>query len=235
MSPPPLAGKPVPDSMAAEASAEAVRYFNFRVTTSGRGPADAVRQAVEGRLVAAGYKLNADAPDLQVQLAVRSSEFDRAGDYIRYEGTVEAGVNRTWDNHRLGFATVSARGKRGLGADEAMRNLAAELVDGTAARVMAFARPEQSGLVVTDVTIKRPWLVGRDPATLAVIDRDPEYAQCFIATVKKLRGVTYCALVAHDSDARVLTFRIAYLADALPEGLLNRLATLDDIKIKPRN
>jgi hypothetical protein len=221
--------------MAAEASAEAVRHFNFLVTTSGTGPADAVRKAVEGRLAAAGYKMNADAPDIRVQLAVGSSEFDRAGNYIRYQGTVEAGVHRTWDNKRLGFDTFSVRGKRGLGADEAMGNLTAELADGTAARVMDFARPEQSGLAVMDVTIKRPWLVGRDPSTLWVYDRDPEYAQRFIAAVKRIRGVVYCAMVAHDYDQRALTFRLVYLADAMPEGVLNRLATLDDLKIKPRN
>ena len=235
LSPPPVSGKPVPDTMAAEASAEAVRHFNVLITTSGSGPAGAVRQAVEGRLAAAGYKMNAEAPDIHVQLAIRSSEFDRAGNYIRYEGTVEVGVNRTWDNKRLGFDTVSVRGKRGLGADEAMRNLTAELADGTATRVMNFARPEQSGLAVMDVTIRRPWLVGRDPSTLWIYDRDPEYTQRFIAAVKKLRGVIYCAMVAHDYNARVLTFRIAYLADAMPEGVLNRLATLDSIKIKPRN
>ena len=235
MTPPPVSGKLVPDTMAAEASAEAVRHFNFLVTTSGSGPTDAVRQAIEGRLAAAGYKMNADAPDIRVQVAVRSAEFDRAGNYIRYEGTVEASVNRTWDNKRLGFDTVSVRGKRGLGADEAMRHLTADLADGIAAKVMDFARPEQSGLAVIDVTIKRQWLVGQDPGTLRVYDRDPEYAQRFIAAVKRIRGVVYCAMVAHDYDKRALTFRVVYLADAMPEGVLNRLATLDDIKIKARN
>ena len=235
MTPPPVSGRTVPDTMAAEASAEAVRHFNFVVTVAGSGPTEALRQAVEGRLAAAGYKMNTDAPDIRVQLAMRTSEFDRAGDYLRYEGTVEAGVNRTWDSKRLGFDSVSVRGKRALGADAAQRNLTGELSDGAAALVMKFARPEQTGLAVMDVTIKRPWLVGRDPATLWVYDRDPEYTQRVIAAVKKLRGVIYCAMVAHDYNARALTFRIVYLADAIPEGVLNRLATLDDIKIRPRN
>jgi hypothetical protein len=233
--PPPTSGRPVPDTMAAEASAEAVRHFNFIVTASGANPAEAIRQAVEGRLAENGYKMNADAPDIKVQLAVRSSEFDRAGSYLRYEGTVEAGVNRTWDNKRLGFDSASARGKRGLGADEAMRQLTAELSDACANLVMKFARPEQSGLAALDVTIRRPWLVGRDPNTLWVYDRDPEYAQRFIAAVKQIRGVVYCAMVAHDYDKRALTFRVVYLADALPEGLLNRLVNLKDLKINPQN
>jgi len=155
-SPPPVSGRVIPDTMAAEASAEAVRHFNFRVTCAGAAPADAVRQTVEGRLAADGYKLNAEAPDLLVHLAVRSAEFDRAGEYLRYEGTVEAGVNRTWDSKRLGFDNLSVRGKRGLGADEAMRNLTVELAAATAAFVAKAARPEQAGLAALDVTIRRP-------------------------------------------------------------------------------
>ncbi|HRU07504.1 MAG TPA: hypothetical protein P5137_17210, partial [Candidatus Brocadiia bacterium] len=91
------------------------------------------------------------------------------------------------------------------------------------------------GLAVQDVTIRRPWLVGRDPNTVWIHDRDPEYAQRFIAAVRQIRGVVYCAMVAHDYDQRALTFRVVYLADALPEGLLNRLANMKDLKIKPRN
>jgi hypothetical protein len=223
--PPPVSGRTIPDTMAAEASAEAVQHFNFVVKTSGSGPAESIRQAVEGRLAAAGYKMNNDAPDISVQLAVRSSEFDRTGNYLRYEGTVEAGVNRIWDNKRLGFESVSVRGKRGLGADEAMRNLTAELSESASVQVMKFARPEQSGLAATDVTIKRPWLT----------TRDPEYAQRFIQMVKAQRGVVYCAMVAHDYETRVLTFRLVYLADAMPEGVLNWLATMRDLRIKARN
>jgi hypothetical protein len=223
-SPPPVSGRVIPDTMAAEASAEAVRHFNVVVTASGGGVADQVRQAVEGRLAAGGYKINNEAPDITVSLAVRSSEFDRTGNYIRYEGTAEVGINRTWDNKRLGFENPSVRAKRGLGEDEASRNLAAELSAATADFVIRSARPEQSGLAAVDVTIHRPWLTSPDPG----------YAQRFISAVKQQSGVIYCAMVAHDYDTRTMVFRIVYLADAMPEGLLNRLATMPDLPIKPR-
>jgi len=223
--PPPVSGRNVPDTMAAEASAEAVSHFNLQITASGPGPVEAIRQTLEGRLAEGGYKITPEWPDIVVHLAVRIAEFDRSGEYLRYEGTVEAGVNRTWDQKRLGFEPISVRGKRGLGADAAMRNLTGELADATAAFVARAARPEQSGLAAQDVTLKRPWLTSRDP----------EYAQRFIAEARGERGIVYCALVAQDYDTRVLTFRIAYLADAMPEGLLNRLATRRSLNIKPRN
>jgi hypothetical protein len=223
--PPPVSGRAIPDTMAAEASAEAVRHFNVVVTATGGGVAEAVRQTIEGQLAAGGFKINDEAPDITVSLAVRSSEFDRTGNYIRYEGTAEVGINRTWDNKRLGFENPSVRAKRGLGEDEATRNLTAELSAAAADFVIRAARPEQSGLSALDVTIHRPWLT----------TRDPEYAKRFISAVKRQNGVIYCAMVAHDYDTKVLTFRIVYLADAMPEGLLNRLATLRDLQIKPRN
>lgn len=309
-SPPPVSGRTVPDTMAAEASAEVVRHFNVRISSSGSGPVEAIHQSVEGRLAEQGYKIIADenrarltndsqsahaarnaapvgpspvaeaiktgvavvgvvvtavapvgggaaaaglssasdqmlgdgtgkrpaqerdldisdpqAPDIEVRLRVRTSEFDSAGNYLRCEGTVEASVDRTWDQKRLGFKPLSVRGKRGLGADEAMRNLTAQLTEETCAFVVQAARPEQSGLAVMDVTIKRPWLTARDP----------EYAQRFIGAVRSQRGVIYCAMVAHDYETRVLTFRVVYLADAMPEGVLNRLATMKNLGIKPRN
>jgi hypothetical protein len=219
----PAAGRTLPDTLAAEASAEAVRHFNVVVSVSGSGPAEAVRQAVEGRLAAAGYKLSADAPDIIVQLAVRSSEFDRAGDYLRYEGTVETGVKRAWDDKRLGFDTVSVRGKRGLGTDEAMRQLASELSEGVAAQVMKFAKPDQSGLAVQDLTARRPWLT----------EPDAGFSQRFVGAVRKIPGVMYCAMIAGDPDTRTQVFRVVYLADAVPGGLLNRVSNLETIKIKP--
>jgi hypothetical protein len=134
------------------------------------------------------------------------------------------GINRNWDNKRLGFESASVRAKRGLGEDEAARNLTAALSTAAAKVVTRIVQPTQSGLAALDVTIKRDWLT----------TRDPEYARRFIATVKEQHGVIYCALVAHDDDTRLLTFRIVYLADAMPEGLLNRLTSLRDLQIKPR-
>ena len=116
-----------------------------------------------------------------------------------------------------------------------MRNLVTDLTSGAADQVMKFAQPEQSGLAVMDVTINRPWLADRDADTLGINDRDPQYTQRFIAAAKRLRGVVYCALVGHDYKTRSLTFRLVYLAEAMPEGVVNRLATLEEIKIKPRN
>jgi hypothetical protein len=223
--PAPISGRTVPDTMAAEAAVETVKHFNILVKASGNGPVESIRQSVEGRLVENGDKINSDAPDVTVTLNVRATEFDRSGNYLRYEGTVDTSVVRNWDNKRLGFEPVSARGKRGLGEDEAMRNLTAQLSEASAAFVQRAARPEQSGLAVQDVTIKRP----------IMSSGSPEYAQQFISAVRAQRGVIYCAMVAHDYENRVLTFRVVYLADAMPEGLLNRLSTEKSLQLKPRN
>jgi hypothetical protein len=218
-------GRAVPDGIATEASVEAVQHFNIRVTASDTGSVESIRQLVEGRLVKDGYKINSNTPDITVQLKLRTSEFDRSGSYIRYEGTVEASIDRTWDQKHLGFEPISVRGERGLGEDEAMRNLTAQLAKPVSAFVLRVATARQTGLAVLDVTVKQSDLT----------PFNPEYAGQFISTVRAQSGVIYCAMVAHDYSNRVLTFRVAYLVDAMPEGLLNRLSNQSELHIKPRN
>lgn len=222
---PPVSGRSVPDTMAAEASLAAVQHFNVQIKASGSGPVEAVRQAVEGQLADGGYKITDANPDLIVNLAVRSSEFDRAGNYVRYEGAVDAGVICVWEQKRLGFEPVSVRGKRGLGEDEAMHNLSAQLAEATAQFVIRAARPELARLAVQDVIIKRP----------SGSSRDAGFPASFISLMRSQPGVVYCAMVAEDYDNRVMTFRVVYHADAVPEGLINRIITLPGMDIKPRN
>lgn len=221
----------IADTVHAEASAEAVRHLNVEVRTDAKTQggaatlADALRRSVEGQLANAGYRVSAPPPDIQVTLLTSVSEFDRSGNYLRYEGSFEVGVSRLWDQKKLGYEVVSIRGKRGLGAEAALRNLTAELTTPATDKVMQALAPAQSGLAAQDVTIRRPWLT----------TRDPQYAQEFIRRVKQQPGVVYCALVAQEYDTRTMVFRVVLLADAMPEGLLNRLATIRELNIKPRN
>jgi hypothetical protein len=222
---PPVSGRIVSDTMAAEASVAAVQHLNVQVNASGSGLADAVRQAVEGQLADAGYKVAGETPDLVVNLVVSSSEFDRAGGYVRYEGSVDAGVTCAWEQKRLGFEPLTIRGKRGLGEDEAIHNLSAQLADATTQFVLRTARPELARLAVQDVIIKRPLGSGHDAG----------FPASFISQLRGQPGVVYCAMVAEDYDNRVMTFRVVYHADAVPEGLLNRVVAIPGLNIKPSN
>ena len=241
--PPPVTGTTIPDTMAAEASAEAVKHFNIKIVAAGSENAELLRHSIEGRLAAAGYIISPEAPDILVKLSVDTTLFDREGGgdanglsytgYARYQGTVNADITRTWDGRKIGFAPLSVRGKRGLGEDEALRNLTAQLADQAAPFVIEAARPELTGLAVNDVVIRRPWLTRTDLSGQSpwLVRNDPEYVRNFIATTKAQSGVIYCALVAEDYNTGTLTFRVVYLADSMPEGLVNRLAAVPDLKI----
>ena len=61
------------------------------------------------------------------------------------------------------------------------------------------------------------------------------YGSNFISLMRSQPGVVYCAMVAEDYDNRVMTFRVVYHADAIPEGLINRITNLPGMDIKPRN
>ena len=241
--PPPVTGATIPDTMAAEASAEAVKHFNIKIVAEGSDNAELLRQSLEGRLAAAGYVISPEAPDILVKLSVNTTLFDREGGgtangqeysgYARYQGRVNADITRTWDGRKIGFAPLTVRGKRGLGEEEARQNLTAQLADQAAPFVIEAARPELTGLAVNDVVIHRPWLTRNDLAGQNPWHgrNDPEYVRNFIATTKAQSGVIYCALVAEDYHTGALTFRVVYLADSMPDGLVNRLAAIPNLKI----
>jgi len=220
---PPVDG-PIPDTSAYQARVEVTRHYNFRVYSAGSGPVDAVRKSVEGKLSAGGYKFNREAPDITVNLNVSASEYDRSGNYIRYKGVVEAKVIREWDSKLLGYEVISINGKRGLGEEEAMRYLTLELADAAAARVAIFARPEQSGLAVVDVTVYPP---------RQIVGTDKGYPAKFINEIKRQHGVIYCALIYQNYTSKEMVFRIVYYADAFPEGIFNRILNIRSLGINP--
>jgi hypothetical protein len=260
LTPVPTTGQPVQDTMEPEATVEEVKHFNICVTAEGSDLAESVKHSVEGRLADEGYKLTDAAPDIRVRLSVDTSVFDRAGGagyddtksvydhpdnstlkteysgYVRYQGTVNADITRVWGHKKIGFVPISVRGKRGLGDDEAKRNLTAQLVDQATPVIVNAARPELTGLAVKDVIIHRPWLQSHDitpnltPGGSWVSTSNPEYAQHFVQAVSGMPGVIYCAMVAENYGNSTMTFRVVYLADAMPAGLINGMAGYQDFK-----
>jgi hypothetical protein len=223
--------------------------------------AQSVKRSVEGRLADEGYKITDAAPDIRVKLYVESSVFSRTGSggsddtksvydhpnpnnsttdytgYVRYEGTVNADITRVWGHKKIGFVPITVRGQRGLGDKTALRNLSEQLVDQATPVIVNAARPELTGLAVKDVIIRRPWMISHDikpsvdPRAPWVTSSNPEYAQNFVETVSSLSGVVYCAMVAEDYSNSSMTFRVVYLADAMPAGLINGLAAQKEFKI----
>ena len=187
--------------------------------------AEAIRRAVEGRLAGDGFALGSGAPDVVISLAVKPSLFDQSGNFYRFDGTVSASVERAWDKRKLGGEDIAVKGERGLGREEALRKLSDQLAGETAQFISESCAPARAGVAASDVTVRRPPLARHDD----------DYASKFIGTVMAMPGVVYCALVSHDYGSKTLVFRVVYLADAFPEGLLNRLSQTEALSVKPRD
>lgn len=208
------------------------RRLNIMVLATGGDPvktdpvAQAVKTGVEGRLAEKEFNLDAGAPDVTVTLGVQHKLYDRAGEYCLYEGTVDASVTRTRDRQVLGQQVIPVKGTRQLGDDNARRDLGEKMTAATADWVVKAATSGANDLAAVDITIRRPWrpFSGSDMAS---------YARLFVEQVPRVRGVLTCRLVSQDAEARTVVFRVVYYRQEVPEGILNRLAGVPALAIRP--
>ncbi len=106
--------------------------FNVKVDFSGPGDAAGVSAlaaaAVRNAVAGYGYRVDAgDKPILALSAAFTRETFDKSGGYFVFKGTARARLASVVGDGVLYEKVFSAKGRRGLGEEEAVRNLAAEL------------------------------------------------------------------------------------------------------------
>ncbi len=211
-----------------EASLSEARLLNVAVAATGAAPvADAVRRKVESGLAEKQFNLDAQAPDMQVNLTVSQTVFDRSGNYVILDGTADASVTRSFDRQTVGHQTLTVRADRQLGEDVAARVLGEKLGSAAAEWVVKTAGSAVIDLAAVDVTVRRPWrpFSGSDVAA---------YAKLFTDRVSAIPGVKSCRVVSQENADRTLVFRVLYFRQEIPEGVLNRIANVKDLGIRPR-
>ncbi len=210
-----------------EASLGEARLLNVAVAATGAAPvADMVRRKVENGLAEKQFNLDAQAPDIQVNLAVAQTVFDRSGSYVILEGTVDASVTRVFDRQALGHRTLTLRGDRQLGEDNAARSLGEKLGSAASEWVLKTAVSGVVDLAAVDISVRRPWrpFSGSDLAA---------YAKLFTDRVAAIPGVKACRVVSQQNPDRTLVFRVMYFRQEIPEGILNRIGNVKDLEIRP--
>ena len=106
--------------------------FNVNVDFSAADGAEAlaglVAGAVRNDVSAYGYHVNAEGiKDLVLSAAFAQQTFDKSGGYIVLKGVAHARITSKTGDGILYEKTFEAKGKRGLGEDEAIKNLSDEL------------------------------------------------------------------------------------------------------------
>ena len=173
-------------------------------------------------LMKSGFRMDPSAPDLTVSARAKTDLFDKSGNYYVYEGRATMRVTRDCDSSLIGEKTVSARGERKLEKEKALQSIGSKLASASRAWLTQKAKPANAGVKSVKLAVERAWRLGSDA----------RYSRELIRTVSAIPGIVSCRQVSHDYAGRKMVFRIAYIEDHFPEGMLNRLINERDLNLK---
>lgn len=183
--------------------------------------ASAIEKQVEGRLNQEGLQVTPAGGDLSVGITVDSAVFDQSGNYYRMEGTADTSVKRNVDRSTVDSKIINVRATRKLGEAAARDALVAELSRETADWVGGTLGDQSLQLSANDITVRVP-----------IFNNAATYARKFIREVGKVGGVSSVMLVQEDAKRKQLTFRVVYFKSKIPEGILYRIADIDELAIR---
>lgn len=182
-----------------------------------------VAAAANRNLARRGFRLaeNGDS-DVKVSFDVSQKEFNRAGDFIVYDGRVDGRVSlSSGDARTVDQTSFSARGERALGAAAATDKLSAAIVPQVEDWVEKTVTAENLGLAVLAFSVDYHGVKASRKA--ALVDE-------FVKSANATEGVHDCQLVGESwkpgrwSDDYTATYRIVYDAGAFPNGPLNTIS-----------
>lgn len=182
-----------------------------------------ISAAATQNLSSRGFRLVvSETPDVEVSLGVSQKEFNRAGDFIVYDGRVNARVAIPGDARIVDETAFSARGARALGEAAATAALSSALT------------PQLDGWLAKTVTVDN---LGIGVVTVAVeyhyvsLSRKPALVEQFVSSVKGIDGVHDCRLVGETwfprwwwRDDYTAAYRIVYDLGSFPNGPLNTIS-----------
>ena len=190
----------------------------------GEALAAGVKSAACKNISGKGFRLvDGNQPaDVAVGFGVSQTEYNRAGDFIVYDGAVNARISVPSDDNRIiDEKTFSARGERALGEAAATGRLCEAII------------PQIESWVNEAVTAKK---LAVDAVSVAVEYRHVKASKKvvlvddFIKAAKGTPGVRDCQLIGETwlpggwGATYTATYRIIYDAVALPNGPLNTIA-----------
>ena len=192
---------------------------SFTPAGEAAGPvADRLDTLARGALAELGYRLDTGLPpDVVIAADVSSSQFDKTGSYLVFDGTVKAKATVAGAEARLlGESAFDVRGTRGLGAPAANRNLADAMFEQLSPWIKRTLGPDAVGFEAAAFDVNLP------PAEVAA-DLSP--VETFRRAITSMEGVRAFSLVGQDAASGTARFRVVYEKAKFPTGFLNALFT----------
>ena len=172
-----------------------------------------VEQELSNRMAAYGYRVDTGAPaDLEVGVSLETTWFDRSGNFLVGEIAGQVDVRRSGDGRLIASGAETTRGQRVLDEGPATRAAATAFSRWAAGWLEPQLAPAKLGLAADDIEIQ-----------LSSDSQMRDYASTFVSEVRQVPGVVDVRVVSQDNARRLLTFRVVYRSDDIPEGLYNRL------------
>lgn len=226
---------PKPPANDRQTLSEASQLLRVRVTSSPKTSeaqdfARHLGNGLEGALAAAGYRAVYEGEaEIHASLLVGCEKTNARGTQEVYQGDADAVVVRAPEfnavtGQKLADLEAKTRfdavGKPGRGRDAAVKNLADAMRDAIAPWLMQSCAKAADNASVTELTVSRSWL-----------QFAPEYPGAFVGKVSEIEGVYSCLIQKTDPSYKQFTVKIVYDRAKFPEGLLNRLYAIKELKL----
>jgi hypothetical protein len=206
-----------PQPVATEARSPLNVGLDVRTLKGAQKVPDELETWLTGRLADLGYRLGTGKDDdLTLTLELESEMYDRTGEYETHRGEAKATLEvRGAEGRVLGTQAFDAKGVPGEGPSAGARNLAYALEEQLGAWLKRSLDPSAIGFESTrlDFTLAGPTEKGADYQALAGLQK----------AIEGMTGVRHVRLLAQDTEAGTVSYRVTYEAAAFPGGLLNAL------------
>ncbi len=228
--PPPPPPPPVYMTTSALGTELTANVVGTAETESDRAMLDAFSLAVRNELTARGYRLEADDPDVLVELKVSENVLDRSGRNVTLSGTFSLVVTTPVRRGiRIGVETFAVQSEQSLGEDAARADLVRLVLPRVRRWIGTNALPADTGLGAVVVNIVGAEL---DPAD------DARVAAAFAGAAGDAEGVLRVGEISRDPEARRYRYRVVYVNAKFPTpaGFLGAiLAAHPELPLTPVN
>ena len=187
--------------------------------------AEQLKGSAVSDLVARGFEVgSANAPDYALALSASCNVAADLGDWRVYQGKVDANVTAETNGAILAATSIAGTGERALGAQAAIASLASQL-NGELSQWLAKT------MVAAPIELPIEPQVEHAQAMITILPADADEDQAkvlmvqrrFMDAVAAHTGIVSCRLVQEIPASQAFVFRVEYIPELFPGGLLNTL------------
>lgn len=208
--PPPPPPPPVYMTTSALGTELTANVVGTAATEDDRPMLDAFVLAVRNEMQVRGYRLDAEEPEVIVELKASERVLDRSGRNVTLEGTFSAAATMpARRNLKIAADTFAVQSEQSLGEDAARADLVRIAMPRVHRWVGTNVLPADTGMTAVNVQLVGGEL---DPS------EDPRVVAAFVQAAIDTDGTLRVRELSRDAEARRYKFRIVHVTGKFPPG-----------------